>query len=72
MLEQESEIVAAPHKRRRSTHQIHELLAMYAGSGRSLSEMPALLGRSISTLKRYARERDVRFPDYQPRARREQ
>jgi hypothetical protein len=54
-------------KRRRSTQQIQELLRIYAEQGRRLEDMPVLLGREVSTLKRHARAAGATFEDYRPR-----
>jgi hypothetical protein len=54
-------------KRRRSTQQIQELLRIYADQGRRLEDMPVLLGREVSTLKKHARAAGVGFEDYRPR-----
>lgn len=56
-------------KTRRSTQQIQELLRIYAEHGRRLEDMPVLLGREVSTLKKHARAAGAAFEDYRPRAR---
>lgn len=54
-------------KRRRSTAQIEELLARYSADGKALEYVSKLLGRSTTTLRRYARQLSLSFSDYTPK-----
>lgn len=48
---------------------VTELLRHYSMMGKTISECVPLLGRSVATLKAYARAADISFPDYKKRVR---
>jgi len=51
------------------TRKLRALIAYYADQGRSIEDLPALCGRTVSTLKRHARIAGASFSDYKPRIR---
>ena len=46
---------------------VRVLLNMLSEKGRSIADCVPLLGRKASTLKRYAKQDRLSFPDYKPR-----
>jgi len=59
--------VTDPKPTTNQTKKLRTLLTYYAQQGRSISEMPALCGRSVKTLKGHARLANLSFQDYTPR-----
>lgn len=51
----------------RQTQQLVELLELYSGNGKQITDCVHLLGRKANTLKRHAKINGISFPDYRPR-----